>query len=210
MGMNLILQPLAHPSGRELFASSISAPNRHTVKIRLLLAIAGLAISFALPTFAQQKETVDPKIIEQLNAISKKVDEAVNNNDAAAYAALYTEDAIFVAATGPLYGPEAIKKQYTEWFKGAHASNHTSKQDPNSARIVGTADKIAINGEWSATWEPPNGKPLQLKGYYLAIDTREGDAWKIWMLAFNVTPAPSQRRPRPPALATNSILIRVA
>jgi len=66
------------------------------VKIRLLLAIAGLAISFALPTFAQQKETVDPKIIEQLNAISKKVDEAVNNNDAAAYAALYTEDAIFV------------------------------------------------------------------------------------------------------------------
>jgi hypothetical protein len=66
------------------------------VKIRLLLAIAGLAISFALPTFAQQKETVDPKIIEQLNAISKKVDEAVNNNDAAAYAARFTRRTPFL------------------------------------------------------------------------------------------------------------------
>jgi uncharacterized protein (TIGR02246 family) len=160
------------------------------MKIRLLGALVGLAISFALPTFAQQKETVDPQIIEKVNALFKKVDEAFNNNDAAAYAALRTEDTIFVTEAGPLYGRQAVEKQVAGWFKGAHVSNHVDKVDPNSFRVIGTADKIASNGEWSETLEPPNGKPFQLKGYYLAICTREGDAWKIWMSAYNRTPPP--------------------
>src|ERR1700751_3787325 len=146
-----------------------------TMKSRSVVALVGLAISFAVPTFAQQKEKVDPQIIEKLNAISKKFNEACNNNDAAAVAALFTEDAIFLTDTGPIYGREAIEKQYAEWFKGAHTSNHTGKHDPNSFRIVGTADKIGANGEWSETIEPPNSKPFQHKGYFFAIDTREGD-----------------------------------
>ena len=174
------------------------------MKVGLLGTLVGLAISFALPTFAQQKETVDPKVIEQLNALDKKYDEAQNSNDAAAVAALYTEDAVWVTPQGTIVGREAIEKQYAEWFKGAHASNHMIKQDPNSARIVGTADKIAIIGEWSQTAEPPNGKPFQIKGYYSAIDTREGDAWKIWMSAFNVTPAPAPAAtPSPTASPSN-------
>jgi hypothetical protein len=93
---------------------------------------------------------------------------------------------IFVTDTsGPLYGRKAIEQQFAEWFKGAHVSNHIIKVDPNSFRVVGTADKIASNGEWSQTAGPPNGKPFQLKGYYLAIQTREGDAWKIWPSAYN-------------------------
>ena len=42
------------------------------MKTRLLGALVGLAISLALPTFGQQKEKVDPKILEQLDAKSKK------------------------------------------------------------------------------------------------------------------------------------------
>jgi uncharacterized protein (TIGR02246 family) len=135
------------------------------MKTRLLGALVGLAISLALPTFAQRKETIDPQIIEKVNAVGKKWDEAANNNDAAAVAALFTQDAIFVTEAGPLYGRQAIEKQFAEWFKGAHVSNHIIKVDPNSFRVVGTADKIASNGEWSQTAEPPNGKPFQLKGY---------------------------------------------
>jgi ketosteroid isomerase-like protein len=41
------------------------------------------------------KETVDPQIIEQLEPIASKYEEAVNNNDAAAVAALFAEDAVF-------------------------------------------------------------------------------------------------------------------
>ena len=157
-----------------------------------------MAISFALPTFAQEKERIDPQIIEKVNALNKKLDEAFNNNDWAALVALFTQDAIFVTdSAGPLYGQQAIEKQFEEWFKGAHVSNHIRKTDPNSFRVVGTADKIASNGEWSLTVEPPNGKPLQLKGYWLATFTREGDAWKLWMEAYNVTPpppAPAERK----------------
>ena len=51
----------------------------------LVLALAGVAISFALPALAQQKDTAASQIDEQ---IVKKFDEAFNNGDAAALAAL--------------------------------------------------------------------------------------------------------------------------
>jgi len=72
------------------------------MKIRVVVALTALAISFALPAVAQEKETVDPKIMEQFIALGKKYAEAVNNNDAAALAALYAEDAVFVIETGPI------------------------------------------------------------------------------------------------------------
>jgi len=37
------------------------------MKTRLMLAVAGLAIGFAWPIFAQQKETVDPQLREALS-----------------------------------------------------------------------------------------------------------------------------------------------
>ena len=45
------------------------------MKTRLLGALVGLAISFALPTFAQQTNTPDPQLREQLLALAKKVDD---------------------------------------------------------------------------------------------------------------------------------------
>jgi hypothetical protein len=36
------------------------------MKTRLAVALVGLAISLALPTFAQQKDGVDPKIAQQI------------------------------------------------------------------------------------------------------------------------------------------------
>ena len=55
------------------------------MKIRLLGALVGFAISFALPTFAQQKESVDPQLIQKLDdTVNKKYYKAINNHDAAA------------------------------------------------------------------------------------------------------------------------------
>ena len=81
------------------------------MKIRSLIALAGLVIGFTVPTFAQQKDTpVDPKLTEQLIALAKKFDDAFNNNDAAAVAALFTKDGVMVTNSGQIYGPEAITK----------------------------------------------------------------------------------------------------
>ena len=161
------------------------------MKIRLLGALVGLVISFALPIFAQQKETVDPQTIEQLLAFGKKYDEAENNNDAAALAALFTEDAVFVTDTGPVYGRQAIEKWFADDFQEWHHSNKLSKGDQNPPRIIGTADNIASTGEWSVTIQGKTGDPIQVKGHASVILTREGNDWKIRMSTWNVTPAPA-------------------
>jgi len=159
------------------------------MKIRLLGALVGLAISFALPTFAQQNKTVDPQIIEQIIAVGKKYDEAENNNDAAALAALFTEDAVFVTDTGPVYGRQTIEKWFADDFQEWHHSNHMRKPDPNSPRIIGAADVLASNGEWSVTVQGKTGCPIQVQGHWSDIYTREGNDWKIRMLTRNITPA---------------------
>jgi ketosteroid isomerase-like protein len=162
------------------------------MKIRLLLTLVGLAIGFAAPAFAQQKDAADPQIRQQIDALTKKFIDAVDNNDAATVAALYTEDAVFVTPQGPLYGREAIQKFWTDLFKQFHVSNHVSKDDPYSPHIIGTAgNEVWRNAEWSETLQGQNGGPIQLKGYWSAIEVREGDAWKHRMLTVNVTPAPA-------------------
>jgi uncharacterized protein (TIGR02246 family) len=160
------------------------------MKTRLLGALVALAISFALPTFAQQKETVDPQLIQKLyDTISKKWNEACNNHDAAAIAALYTENAIDVTGDGrPFYGRQAIEKQYEEWFKGGwQPKNHTSTIDPHSVRMLGP-DSLTRGGEWSQTGKGKNGEDVPIKGHFSEIDTRQGDEWKICVLIGNITP----------------------
>ena len=159
------------------------------MKIHFLLALAGLAFSFAFPVAAQR--TADQKTIEQFDAFNKKFDEAFNNNDAAAVAAFFTEDAVQVTPEGPIYGREAIEKQFADLFTQIHVSEHINKTD-HSPRAIGTAgNEVWRNGEWSFTLQGKSGGPIQLKGYWSAINVRDGEVWKIRMLTYNVTPAPA-------------------
>ena len=162
------------------------------MKTRSLLVLVGLAISFALPTFAQQKETVDPKIIEQLNALGKKFDDAFNNNDAAALGALFTKDAVLVNNTGPVYGAEAIEKYYAAAFKVGHFSNYSNKWDEYCPHMIGTDGKeVWSNGEWSLTWQGKTGDPIPLKGYWGSISVLDSDGvWRDKMQTWNLTPPP--------------------
>ena len=96
------------------------------------IGVVGLAIGFASPTFAQEKNAVDPQLRRQLDAFLKKHDEAWNNNDASALAALFTDDGIEVTDTGPIYGREALEKNWVDLFKHIHMSNHISTVDQYS------------------------------------------------------------------------------
>ena len=51
------------------------------MKIPLLLALAGLAIGFTPPVFAQQKDTVDPETAQQVRALASNYDAAFNRQD---------------------------------------------------------------------------------------------------------------------------------
>ena len=135
----------------------------------------------------------DPQLRQQLEALGKKYDEAANNNDAAAIAALYTEDAVFVTYAGPLYGRQAIEKFYADVYQQWQFKNFITKHDQDSPYVVGAAgNERWANGEWSYTALPESGDPFQLKGYWSSIDTREGNDWRIKMLTWNQTPAPTK------------------
>ena len=126
--------------------------------MRLLGALVGSAISFAWPIFAQQKEpTLTEQDRQQLVALHKKWDEAENNNDAAALAALFTEDAAFVTDKGPVSGREAIKQWFADDFQEWRHSNHIHRLDSNSARIIGAAGNVALDGEFSVTVQGKTG-----------------------------------------------------
>jgi hypothetical protein len=69
--------------------------------------------------YTPQKNTVDPQINEQVNA-------------------LFTEDAVVVTDRGPIYGLEAIAKYNPDVFKQFHFGNHIRKCDQYGAHILGT------------------------------------------------------------------------
>jgi ketosteroid isomerase-like protein len=177
------------------------------MKIPLAVSLVGLALSFALPAFAQQKDTVDPQIRQQIDAFDKKIGEAYSKNDAAAVAALFTEDGVLVRPQGTVYGREAIEKLYVDTFQKVHLSNDITKADQNSPHSIGMAgNEIWETGEWSVTFQGQKGPPIQLKGYNAFVDIREGDDWKIRMQIFNVAPPPaatSTATPSPTATASS-------
>jgi len=43
---------------------------------RVLLALAGLAIGFAVPVLAKEKDTADPQMAQQIRALAMKYDAA--------------------------------------------------------------------------------------------------------------------------------------
>ena len=136
-------------------------------------------------------KTPDPQLRQQLDAKSKKYSDAMNKNDAAAVAAFFTEDAVLVNDSGPVYGRKAIEKSFVDFFQDWRVNDHVTKRDQYSPHIIGTAGDTAwSNGEWSLTLQGKTGDPIQLKGYWSSVDVREGDAWKDRMQTWNITPAP--------------------
>jgi ketosteroid isomerase-like protein len=143
------------------------------MKVRLLVTLAGLAIGYAVPAFAQEKETVDPQIRQQLEAIDKKYDEAFDKHDAAAIAALYTQNAVLVAPDGVFSGQEAIEKRYAIFLPGSRFSNHINKLDQVHTPLG--------MGAWAVgSWIFNGGLGLsQDTGFRFLVYVPEGDTWKI-------------------------------
>jgi ketosteroid isomerase-like protein len=161
------------------------------MKIRLIVALLGLAIGFALPTFAQQTNKPDPQLRERLITRIKAHTDALDKNDATAVAANFTEDAVNVEQDGPTFGREAIEKLWADRFQKVHFTNNVVTVDEDSPHIIGTEGKqMWATGAWSATIQGKDFGPLQIKGYWTVI--REGDDWKIRNLTSNVTPPPAK------------------
>jgi len=137
------------------------------MRMRSLLTLVGFAISFALPTYAQQKDLADPQTTQKILALMKAVNEAQNNNDPAARVALYTRDAVFVTPDGgPIIGRQAIQKWFTDLYQWWHPKNSIHKVDGDAPHLIGTAgNELWATGEWSETGQGKNGEPIPIKRY---------------------------------------------
>jgi uncharacterized protein (TIGR02246 family) len=165
--MSIELQPLAC-----LFQDHASG---NSMKMRLLLGLVGLAISFAFPTFAQQNETVDPRTAREIRAVAMKYDEAINNQDPAAVAALYTENGVYVAHHGTFHGRQAIEKTYANYFRHWHSISHVSTVD----RLIAVGNEVRAFGTWSSASQNTNGAPRKDRGHYRWLLVHKGDFWEI-------------------------------
>jgi len=135
-----------------------------------------LVIGFPAPVLAQEKDTVDPEIRQQIEAVLTQFDDAYNKNDAAATAALFVQDAVEVwfgvSGGGLASGQPAIEKRYAAEF-GARPSNasHTLVQ------VYAIGNDICAIFEWSL--------PPVYKGHGVRIYGRDADTWKIRMAYAN-------------------------
>jgi uncharacterized protein (TIGR02246 family) len=159
------------------------------VKTRFLLALVGSAISLALPIDAQQKDVADAETTQKILATCKADEEAHNNHDAAAAAALYTRDAVFLTPEGVIIGRQAIQKWYTGLWQSWHSTNYITKAHVNGVHLIGTTgNELWATGESSDTGQSETGEPIPVKNHWLCIYVREGDDWKIRACAWNTTP----------------------
>ena len=129
------------------------------------------------PTFAQEQKAVDPEVRQQIEAAVKKHEEAYNKYDAAAYAALYTPDAIEVLSWqsegGATVGQQAIEK-----MAAAEFASFPAKQSFTLVQVYAIGSEICAISEFIHYY-------LGRKGYAVTIYVREGDDWKIRMVYAN-------------------------
>ena len=138
------------------------------MKMRFLFTVAGLAIGFTPLVLAQEQNTVDPEVRQQIEAVVMKFDEAYKQN-AAALAALYTQNAVQVfgweSGSGAVSGQQAIEKRYANDLASG-LTDHVSKL----LQVYPVGDEICAIIKYSVgTW----------KGYTTKIFVRDADTWKI-------------------------------
>lgn len=161
------------------------------MKIRFLFALTGLAISFALPTFAQQKDTPDPALVKAAAHSCQVYDDVYNNNDAEALANLFTEDAVLVTDSGIFHGRDEILKYQKDVFKDCHFSDHKGVADLAAIHPIGTDGKqFWATGTWSQKLSYQGSPAQPMSGYWSAIILTDGTGKDV-MQTWNITPAPA-------------------
>jgi uncharacterized protein (TIGR02246 family) len=100
---------------------------------------------------------------------------AAERDDAAAVAAMYADDAIFLSNDGGVYnGRAAIEAALAESFKTGSGLTVTEE----STETVG--EVVYATGEWMQKIATPDGKTVDAEGRYLVISRLQPDGtWKI-------------------------------
>jgi ketosteroid isomerase-like protein len=136
-----------------------------------LLAPIKLALCFALPVLGQDNDTITPEISQQIEAVLKMREEALNKNDAVAVAALYTQDASSIRSWEPegglACGQQAIEKRYA-----TELASSPGEFVDKLTRVFPVGNQMCAISE--GTWG-------LWKGNYVRIYVWDAVSWKIRM-----------------------------
>jgi uncharacterized protein (TIGR02246 family) len=146
------------------------------------LLIAPVLVCLAAPAIAQQLSEQD--VLRAGQNLLDAWNRTAQQKDAAAHAALYTEDAVQVTPQGLISGRAAIESRAAQDFKSLTLDPSKLEQ----TNMIGT-EVMLRTGTWSGTYNGPHG-PMHLNGYWSDADVREGNTWKIRQETYNVTPPP--------------------
>ena len=122
----------------------------------------------------------------EIAAVNAEFDAAFQAGDAAAIAAIFTEDATMLApGWTPLRGRSNIEEQYAAFLRaGFHDIEHvTDSLDP-----IGEETLVEVS-HYAVKRTDGEGKTFDERGKSLTIWRRDDDgAWRIWMDMFNDLP----------------------
>jgi len=144
-----------------------------------LFTLAALAIGLATPALAQLQDTVDPEVRQQIEAVTKRREEAFNKHDAAAWSGFYTEFAIDVwsiQAEGAAVGLPAIKKKYEAFF--------SSPPRPTSFKVV---QMYAIANKICAVMDYTDQHGLKGQNLVIYVYVPDAEDWKV-RLSYGLSP----------------------
>ena len=158
------------------------------------VALATFILTFPVLLFVScEKAPEDTAEVRQaIEALSKQYADAVNRGDAAAYAALYTEEARVLPPNGPMIiGREAIKNSHQSSIDAG--IRHVLQLTTLEVRVV--RDLAYEIGEYTETIQPEEGEAIRDQGKYVVVWKRENGEWKLDVDTWNVesrVPLPGQ------------------
>lgn len=117
-----------------------------------------------------------------LDALQDAYIDGYGNSDAAALAALFTEDGMMSPPLSPALDRAGIEAMYAGLFEeGVPASLEVMRED-----YMVSGDMAIGWGAFEVTFSPPEGEPFMASGRYGSVMKQDADgSWKLFRHMFN-------------------------
>ena len=142
---------------------------------KLYLLIIMLAVPFLVSCTTAPPPDTTAEDTQAINAVIKQFVDAINQGDAAAVAALYTEEANLLPPNSPMIVDRKGIQAF--WQNGFDAG--VGNLQPTVIELSVSGDMAHEVGTYTLTIQPEEGEAISDNGKYVVIWKRENDTWKL-------------------------------